>query len=113
MGTLFGYIAMLLTILPAALILSLMKTASKAASAAAVISLIIGAFICGKTAGFVSRKNGLKTGFVCGLVFSVPIIILTLIFSSKEGGSLALKIALCAAFAAVGGVAGVNNSENR
>ena len=104
---------MLLAIVPASLLLSLMKAASKAAGAAAVIALIVGAFVCGKTAGLISRKNGLKTGFLCGLVFSVPMIILTIVFSSKSGGMLPLKIALCAAFAAVGGVSGVNSSANR
>lgn len=105
--------AMILTILPAALILSLMKSASKAAGAAAVIALTIGGFVCGKTAGFIRQKDGLKTGFLCGLMFSVPMIILTVIFPSGSAGTLMLKIALCASFAAVGGVSGVNSSEDR
>ena len=108
LGALFGYMATVITILPAALILSLMKSASKAAGAAAVIALVIGSFICGKTAGTVHRKDGLKTGFFCGLVFSVPIIIISIIFSSGQVGTLFLKIALCTSFAAVGGVSGVN-----
>lgn len=113
LGTLFGYTATVFTILPAALILSLMKSASKAAGAAAVIALMIGAFVCGKTAGALHRKDGLKTGFLCGLAFSVPIIIITVIFSPGSAGTLFLKIALCASFAAVGGVSGVNSPENR
>lgn len=112
-GTLFGYMAMILTILPAALILSLMRSASKAAGAAAVIALMIGGFVCGKTAGAVRQKDGLKTGFLCGLTFSVPMIIITAIFSSGSAGTLILKIALCASFAAIGGVSGVNSSANR
>lgn len=112
-GLLFGYIATVLTILPAALILSLMKSASRAAGAAAVVALMIGAFVCGKIAGTVRHKDGLKTGFLCGLVFSVPIIIISVIFSSGTVGTLFLKIALCSSFAAVGGVSGVNSSENR
>ncbi|MDE6726497.1 MAG: TIGR04086 family membrane protein [Oscillospiraceae bacterium] len=112
-GTLIGYAAMIATVLPAALILSLMKSASKAAGAAAVIALMIGGFVCGKTAGFVRQRDGLKTGFLCGLAFSVPIAVLTLIFSRDGAGTLFLKIALCASFAAVGGVSGVNSTENR
>lgn len=112
-GTLFGYMAMILTILPAALVLSMMRSASKAAGAAAVIALTIGGFVCGKTAGVLRQKDGLKTGFLCGLAFSVPMIIITVIFSSGSAGTLILKIALCASFAAIGGVSGVNSSENR
>ena len=110
-GILFGYMATVITILPAALILSLMKSASGAAGAAAVIALMIGGFVCGKTAGALHRKDGLKTGFLCGLTFSVPMIIISVIFSSGTAGTLFLKIALCASFAAVGGVSGVNSSD--
>lgn len=113
LGTLFGYIAMILTILPAAVILSMMRSASKGAGAAAVVSLMVGGFVCGKTTGLVRRRDGLKTGLLCGLLFAVPIMILTLIFSTKSGGSLLLKIALCVAFATVGGVSGVNSSAER
>lgn len=113
LGMLFGYTAMILTILPAALILSMMKSASKGAGAAAVISLVIGGFVCGKTTGLVRRRDGLKTGLLCGLLFSLPIIVIAMIFSPKTGGSLFIKTALCIAFAAVGGVSGVNSAEER
>ncbi|MDE6733247.1 MAG: TIGR04086 family membrane protein [Oscillospiraceae bacterium] len=108
-GVLSGYAAMVLTILPAALILTLMKSAAKTAGAAAVIAMMAGGFVCGKTAGFVRQKDGLKTGFLCGLAFAVPMTIFTLIFGDSTVGTLILKIALCASFAAVGGVSGVSN----
>ena len=110
-GVLFGYIATVVTILPAALILSLMKSAAGAAGAAAVVALMIGSFVCGRIAGAIHHKDGLKTGFLCGLAFSVPIILISIIFSSASAGTLFLKVALCASFAAVGGVSGVNSSN--
>lgn len=113
LGLLFGYSAMLLTILPASLVLSLMKSASAGAGAAAVVALTIGGFVCGKTAGLVRRKDGLRTGLLCGLMFAVPMVLIALITSTKTNGFLFLKIALCMAFAAVGGVSGVNSSEER
>lgn len=113
LGILFGYAAMILTIVPAALILSLMKAAAGAAGAAAVISIVTGGFVCGKTAGLIRQRDGLKTGTLCGLAFSLPLIVLTLIFAEKSGGTLILKLALCTAFAAVGGVAGVNSSAEK
>ena len=113
MGTLFGYMATAVMILPAALILSLMKSASKAAGAAAVIALMIGSFVCGKTAGTLHRRDGLKTGALCGFAFAVPITLISMIFSLGSVGTVFLKIALCVSFAAVGGVSGVNSPENR
>ena len=64
LGTLFGYFAMLITILPASLVLSLMKSAAAGAGAAAVVALTIGGFVCGKTAGLIRRRDGLKTGLL-------------------------------------------------
>ncbi len=113
LGMLLGYAAMILTIVPAALILSLMKAAAGAAGAAAVISMVTGGFVCGKTAGLIRQRDGLKTGTLCGLAFSLPLILFTLIFAEKSGGTLILKLALCTAFAAVGGVAGVNSSAEK
>lgn len=113
MGVLFGYAAMALTVLPAALILSLMRSASRGAGAAAVIALTIGGFVCGKTAGVVRGRDGLKTGFLCGVLFSVPMTVITVIFSEWTLGTLLLKITLCASFAAVGGVSGVSFSNER
>lgn len=110
-GVLFGYIATVVTILPAALILSLMKSAAGAAGAAAVVALMIGSFVCGRISGTIHHKDGLKTGFLCGLIFSVPIILISVIFSSVSAGTLFLKAALCTSFAAVGGVSGVNSSN--
>ncbi len=112
LGTLLGYAAVILTVFPAALILSFMKTASKAAGAAAVISLAAGAFICGKIAGFIRQRDGLKTGILCGVLFCVPMLVFTLIFS-RSADNTVLKAALCVAFAAVGGVSGVNSSANK
>lgn len=109
LGIAFGYAAMLITVLPAALILSLMKTAAKGAGAAAVIALMAGGFICGKTGGLVRQRDGLKTGFLCGLMFAVPLVALSVIFGGGFSGSVFLKLALCTSFATVGGVSGVNS----
>ena len=111
LGTLFGYFAMLITILPASLVLSLMKSAAAGAGAAAVVALTIGGFVCGKTAGLIRRRDGLKTCLLCGAMFAVPIVLIAFITSTKTNGFLLLKIALCMSFAAVGGVSGVNSSE--
>lgn len=110
-GLIFGYAVTGIICVLAAAVLSLTDSAGAAAGAAAAVALSVGSFVCGKTAGILRRRNGLKTGAVCGVLFVLPVTILSLIFSGF-GGGLILKIGLCAAFGIVGGVAGVNKEEH-
>lgn len=110
-GMIVGYAATAAICAAAAVILSFTDSAATAAAAAAVIALSVGSFVCGKTAGFLRHRNGLKTGAVCGVLFVLPVTVLSLIFGSGNGGGLILKIGLCIAFGTVGGVAGVNKEE--
>lgn len=107
-GLAAGYAALLLTSLAAALLLSFFDAASKAAGAAAVLALSVGSFVCGRTAGALRRREGLKTGALCGLIFAGLPVILSLIFGQFGTPLLIVKPLLCAAFGACGGVAGVN-----
>ena len=110
-GLAVGVIVMLAVCALSALLLSFSDKASKAAGAAAVIALSIGSFICGRTAGIIKRRNGLKTGALCGIIFAFPITLLTLIFSDDGWGMLILKFLLCLIFGTVGGISGVNREE--
>ncbi len=107
-GLCAGYAAVILTSLAAALLLSFFDAASKAAGAAAVLALSVGSFVCGRTAGALRRRDGLKTGALCGLIFSVLPMILSLIFGLFGTPMLIVKPLLCIAFGTCGGVAGVN-----
>ena len=107
-GMVTGYAAMILVSAAAALLLSFTDAASKAAGAAAVLALAVGSFVCGRTAGIMRRRDGLRTGALCGLIFSILPIILSLIFHLFGTVMLIIKPILCMAFGAVGGVAGVN-----
>lgn len=110
-GMAVGYGVMLLVSGAAALILSFFDGAAKTAGAAAVLALAIGSYFCGRTAGIMRRRGGLKTGLLCGLLFSILPIVLSLIFGEFAGVMLPVKLILCAAFGTVGGVAGVNTDE--
>lgn len=111
-GIAAGYIAALLVCIPAALVLSFTDVAAKTAGAAAVLAMSIGSFVCGRTAGIIKRRNGLKTGALCGVIFVLPLLILSAIFGgSSLSAMFFVKFMLCVAFAAVGGVAGVNREE--
>ncbi len=110
-GLAVGYVVMLLVSAGAALLLSFFDGAAKTAGAAAVLALAIGSYFCGRTAGMMRRRGGLKTGLICGLLFLVLPILLSLIFREFEGVMLPVKLILCVAFGVVGGVAGVNTDE--
>lgn len=110
-GLAVGYGVMLLVSAAAALLLSFFDGAAKTAGAAAVLSLAIGSYFCGRTAGIMRRRGGLRTGLLCGLLFSAVPILISLIFREFAGVMLPVKIILCAAFGTVGGVAGVNTDE--
>lgn len=110
-GLAVGYGVTLMVSAGAALLLSFFDGASKTAGAAAVLALAIGSYFCGRTTGMMRRRGGLKTGLLCGLMFMVLPVLLSLIFRRFEGVMLPVKLILCAAFGVVGGVAGVNTDE--
>jgi len=110
-GLAVGYGVMLPVSAAAALLLSFFDGAAKTAGAAAVLAMAIGSYFCGRTAGIMRRRGGLKTGLLCGLLFSVLPILLSLIFRQFAGVMLPVKVILCVAFGTVGGVAGVNTDE--
>ncbi len=110
-GMLAGYAAALLVSVICAFILSFFDGAARTAGAAAVLSLSVGSYFCARTVGVIHRRNGLKTGFLCGVGFAVIPIVLSLVFGEFSGGTIVIKLAMCAAFGTVGGVAGVNADE--
>lgn len=77
----------------------------------AVPAAAMGSFLCGRTAGKMRRRGGLKTGAVCGIMYCVPLILLALIFGTVQGALLSVKLALCIGFGAAGGVSGVNSQD--
>ncbi len=95
----------------AALILSFSDTAARSAGAASVIALSVGSFVCGRTAGMIRHRDGLRTGALCGLMFSAVPIVFSLIFGSFGSVMLLVKPLLCVFFGTAGGVAGVNKDE--
>lgn len=78
---------------------------------AAVPAAALGSFLCGRTAGKMRRRGGLKTGALCGVLYCLPLIVLSLIFGQVQGVLLPVKLALCIGFGAAGGVAGVNSQD--
>lgn len=77
----------------------------------AVPAAAMGSFLCGRTAGKMRHRGGLKTGAVCGIMYCVPLILLALIFGTVQGALLPVKLALCIGFGAAGGVSGVNSQD--
>lgn len=110
-GIAAGYGTALTAAALAAGALTITDTAAAAAGsgAAAILAVSAGSFVCGRIAGKLRRKNGLQTGAVCGVLFIIPLVVLSLIFGLAGGVMLAVKAALCLVFGMVGGVSGVNS----
>lgn len=77
----------------------------------AVPAVALGSFMCGRTAGKMRRRGGLKTGAVCGVCFFLPILVMSVIFGGIHGVLFPVKLALCLCFGTAGGVAGVNSQD--
>lgn len=109
-GIAAGYGALLLISGIAALIV-LITDVTALAGASAIFAIAAGSFINGRIVGKIKRKSGLKTGALCGAVFIVPIILLSVIFGKAGSFMLFVKIILSVIFGAAGGVSGVNAKE--
>ena len=110
-GLLAGYLLTAGIAAVGALIMWLAGADSEISWLAAVPAAAMGSFLCGRTAGKMRRRGGLKTGAVCGVLYCLPLILLSLIFGGVQGVLLPVKLALCVGFGAAGGVAGVNSQD--
>lgn len=107
-GLLMGYGVMLLVALAGGLLLSFTDNPSSVAAVAAIPAIAMGSFIGGRTAGYIRRQDGLRTGAICGALIMLPLLILGLCFGRVGGVMLVVKLVLCLCFGMAGGVVGVN-----
>ena len=106
-GLCLGYAA-LAAISGIAAVIVLITDAAGAAGVAAIIAIATGSFISGRVVGKMNRKNGMKSGAICGAAFILPILLLSVIFGRAGTFMLFVKTALSVVFGAAGGVSGVN-----
>lgn len=107
-GMICGGAAALITAALGALLLALVGASAGMAGAAAIAASAVGSFVCGRTAGVIRRRDGLKIGVLCGAMFFLLLLVPALIFGTAGSFMLPVKAAICLAFAAAGGVVGVN-----
>lgn len=103
--------AVLVAISGIAAVIVLITDATAAAGVAAIIAIAAGSFISGRVVGKTQRKNGMKSGAICGTVFIVPILLLSIIFGRAGTFMMLVKIILSVIFGAAGGVSGVNAQD--
>ena len=108
-GIIAGYAAALVFAAIGALLVMSIGNAEQMSGVMAIISFAAGSFVCGRISGKIKRKDGLKTGAICGLLYILPLVLLSIIFSVMSGALLYIKLVLCVAFGAAGGVVGVNS----
>lgn len=112
-GLLTGYIVTLVISTAAALMLFLTDSAEGLSGTVAIAASALSCFFGGRKAGRFKRRDGLKTGFVCGILYMLPLTLIALIWGTFGGALFWVKLILCAVFGAVGGVNGVNSPEKR
>ncbi len=112
-GALTGYAVTLVMTAVAALLLLLTDKAEGFSGAAAVIITAVSCFCGGRKAGKLSRHNGLRTGALSGVLYLLPLVLVSAVAGFFGTGMLWVKAVLCVAFGAAGGVAGVNSEERR
>lgn len=110
-GLAAGYIATIAVAAAGALIMWIFGADSGLSWLPATLAAAAGSFFCGRAAGKLRRRSGLKTGAFCGAIYFAPLIILGLIFGTA-GALIPVKAVLCTAFGAAGGVYGVNSPES-
>lgn len=109
-GLCLGYAA-LAVISGIAAVIVLITDVSAAAGISAIAAIAAGSFISGRVVGKTNRKNGMKSGAVCGAAFIVPILLLSVIFGKAGTFMLFVKIVLSIVFGSAGGISGVNAKD--
>jgi len=110
-GMIAGYVASLLTAIAGALLVLATDSAETLSGVMAMLALTVGSFVAGRAGGALQRRNGLKTGALCGILYLLPLLLLSMIFGVATGALLLVKLLVCVAFGAAGGVFGVNASD--
>ena len=108
-GLIVGYAITLVMCAAAALLMLMTDSAEGMSRVAAVLSTAASSFFAGRCAGKLRRHSGLKTGALCGIIYILPLLLLSLLFGNFGGVLFLVKLFLCIAFGAAGGVLGVNS----
>ena len=112
-GVITGYIVTLVLSAAAAFALFLTDSAEGLSGAAAVIIAALSCFWAGRRAGRLKRRDGLKSGFLCGILYMLPLTLVAIIWGTFGGTLFWVKLILSAVFGAAGGINGVNSPEKR
>ncbi len=107
-----GYAVTLAAAALGALLLSFTNGASENAWIAALIASAAGSFFCGRSAGLIKKRQGLKVGALCGIFYMLPLILLSLIFRRIGGFLLIVKVLICIILSCAGAVMGVNANQS-
>ncbi len=110
-GVAYGYITTLIIAAAGALFLLLTDTAESLAGAVSVVAFAVGGFSAGHAAGKLRRQGGMAAGAVCGLLYMLLPLVISLVTLNVGGILLVVKLLLAVTFGAVGGVVGVNSAK--
>ncbi len=108
-GLAYGYITTMITAAAGAAFLLLTDSSETLSGAAAMVTMAASCFAAGHAAGRLRRHGGMAAGAVCGLLYMLLPLLVSLVTLNVGGLLLVVKLLLCVMFGAVGGVAGVNS----
>ncbi len=108
-GLAASYITTLICAAVGAAFVLLTDSVTSLAGILSVAAMAISCFVGGHTAGRLRRHGGLAAGTLCGLLYMILPLLISLVTLNVRGMLLITKLLLCTAFGAAGGVVGVNS----
>lgn len=113
-GAVFGLVAIIITLMLIALIMSFGILPISSAPALASVSVAVGAFFAGFIAAKKFGKNGILVGALCGAVlFALFTLIGLAAFSTAPSASTLIRLIVFITASAVGGIVGVGGNDKR
>lgn len=107
-----GFIVALSVITIGAVLLLKLGATPTLTDGVAVFAVILGSFIAGFVNARMIRKKGIVVGAVCGVVICLLLLVFKLLLGDATFTGLSVvKLILCMAGAAVGGILGVNQKQ--
>ena len=114
LGVLIGEAGTVLLLFLFSCIMAFVNLPLAAADWMAVVAFCIGAAVGGYVSAMIAKTNGLLAGFLCGMVFCVLMVLITLVFHPFEATSFFFfKIIASLLLSAAGGILGVNRKHRK
>ncbi len=111
-GIASGYITTLIITAAGAALLLATDSVAALSGAVSITAVAASCFAAGRTAGRLRRHGGMAAGALCGVLYLLLPLAVSLVTFNVGGVLLIVKLLLCISFGAVGGIVGVNSRNS-